>query len=86
MLKSALRVIVLGLVSVSASSCASTRFVGKTDYPSGCFRDSPNRVWEMEQIIGAGANVGILRDTVSWIRDVDAECEAQRARPWWRLW
>lgn len=81
-----LRLIAIGLMAAVSSGCQTTVALGRPDYTSGCFRDSPARVAEMNNIIVHGEDTGRLRATVEWIRDVDAECEAWRDTPWWRFW
>jgi len=81
-----LRVIAIGLSAVVSSGCATQVVLGRPDFKSGCFRDSQIRVEEMLRVLDMGEDTGRLHATVEWVRDVDAECEAWRDRPWWRFW
>lgn len=81
-----LRAIAIGLVAVASSGCAASITLGRPEFKSGCFRDSRDRVEEMSGVIDRQEDTNLLHATVEWIRDVDAECEGWRERPWWRFW
>ena len=86
--KNALRAIVIGLSLVASLSvsCRTPIIGDEPEWPTGCFRDNDERVREMEVVIYYKLDTDLLRHTVDWIRDVDAECESWRERPWWKFW
>lgn len=57
------------------------------DWPSGCFRDSDQRVKEMIVVINYHLDEDFIPATMDWIREVDAECESWKEEvPWWKFW
>ena len=88
MQKNELKVMLSGLVLVVSLSSCTTPIIGSANWPSGCFRDSSERVREMETIIQYRLDHDLINATVNWIREVDAECEAWKKpeKSWYEFW